>query len=44
MVKSVSKNETMVLTKLLNDVPDRIPGPVTKFDPHMMMQQHEQKP
>lgn len=44
MVKSVSKNETMVLTKLLNDVPDRIPGPVTKFDPHMMMQQHQQKP
>lgn len=39
MVKQVGKNETMVLTKLLNDVPDRITGPVTKFDPQMMMQQ-----
>ncbi len=39
MVKQVSKNETMILTKLLSDVPDRITGPVTKFDPQMMMQQ-----
>jgi hypothetical protein len=48
MVKEVGKNETMVLTKVLTDVPDRITGPVTKFDPQMMMQQmqreHAQKP
>ena len=48
MVKEVSKSETVTLTKLLTDVPDRITGPVTKFDPQMMMQQmqreHPQKP
>ncbi len=48
MVKEVGKNQSMVLTKLLTDVPDRITGPVTKFDPQMMMQQmqreHAQKP
>jgi|SRR5271165_4761763 len=43
MVKQVGKNDSMVLTKLLTDVPDKITGPVTKFDPQMMMQQH-QKP
>jgi hypothetical protein len=48
MVKQVSKDDTMVLTKVLSDVPDRITGPVSKFDPQMMMQQmqgeHPQKP
>lgn len=39
MVKHASKSETMILTKLLSEVPDRITGPVTKFDPQMMMQQ-----
>ena len=48
MVKQVGKSETMVLVKVLSDVPDRITGPVSKFDPQMMMQQmqreHPQKP
>lgn len=39
MVKEVGKSHTMTLTKLLTDVSDRITGPVTKFDPQMMMQQ-----
>jgi hypothetical protein len=43
MVKEVTKSSTMVLTKQLTDVTDKIPGPVQKFDPQMMMQQH-QKP
>ena len=48
MVKEVGKSQTMTLTKLLTAVPDRITGPVTKFDPQMMMmqqmQQRQQKP
>jgi hypothetical protein len=48
MVKQVSKTQTTVLMKVLTDVPDRITGPVTKFDPQQMMQQmqqqHQQKP
>ena len=43
MVKMVSKTETMVLAKQLTDVQDRITGPVTKFDPQMMMQQMQRE-
>jgi hypothetical protein len=43
MVKQVGKTQTTVLTKVLNDVPDRITGPVTKFDPQQMMQQMQQQ-
>jgi hypothetical protein len=43
LVKQVSAKDTMVLTKLLTDVTDQIPGPVTKFDPQMMMQQMQQQ-
>ncbi|HEY1469790.1 MAG TPA: hypothetical protein VGF61_12160 [Candidatus Acidoferrum sp.] len=44
MVKEVSPNNTMVLTKVLTDMPDQITGPVQKFDPQMMMQQRQQQP
>jgi hypothetical protein len=44
MVKEVSPNSTMVLTKILTDMPDQITGPVQKFDPQMMMQQRQQQP
>jgi hypothetical protein len=43
MVKQVGKNDTMVLTKILTDVPDKITGPVSKFDPQQMMQQMQQQ-
>lgn len=43
MVKQVGENHTMVLTKILTDVPDRITGPVQKFDPATMMQQMQQQ-
>jgi hypothetical protein len=43
MVKPVAGNHTMVLTKILTDVPDRITGPVQKFDPAAMMQQMQQQ-
>lgn len=43
MVKEVSSSETMVLTKVLTDMPDRITGPVQKFDPQMMMQRMQQQ-
>src|SRR5271167_4940403 len=39
MVKEIGPNSTMVLTKILADMSDRITGPVQKFDPQMMMQQ-----
>lgn len=39
VVKSVGKDNSMVLVKVLSDYPDRITGPVQKFDPQMMMQQ-----
>jgi len=42
MVKEVGKDHSMVLTKVLTDFPDRITGPVQKFDPQMMMQQMQQ--
>jgi hypothetical protein len=44
MVKEVSPNNTMVLTRILTDMPDQITGPVQKFDPQMMMQQRQQQP
>jgi hypothetical protein len=43
MVKQVGKSDTMVLTKILTDVPDKITGPVSKFDPQQMMQQMQQQ-
>jgi hypothetical protein len=43
MVKEVGKDSSTVLVKILNDVPDRITGPVQKFDPQMMMQQMQQQ-
>jgi len=39
MVKEAGKDSSTVLTKVLSDYPDRITGPVQKFDPQMMMQQ-----
>ena len=44
MVKSVGKDNSMILVKVLSDYPDRITGPVQKFDPQMMMQQQMQRP
>jgi hypothetical protein len=44
MVKETSPNNTMVLTKVLTDMPDQIAGPVQKFNPQMMMQQRQQQP
>jgi hypothetical protein len=43
MVKETSPNNTMVLTKVLTDMPDQIAGPVQKFNPQMMMQQRQQQ-
>lgn len=43
MVKQVGENHTMVLTKILTDVLDRISGPAQKFDPATMMQQMQQQ-
>lgn len=39
LVKEVGKDSSMVLVKTLSNYPDRITGPVQKFDPQMMMQQ-----
>jgi hypothetical protein len=44
MVKEMSPNNTMVLTKVLMDTPDQITGTVQKFNPQMMMQQRQQQP
>jgi hypothetical protein len=44
MVKEMSPDNTMVLTKVLTDAPDQITGPVQKFNPQMMMQQRQQQP
>jgi hypothetical protein len=41
MVKQVGKNSSMVLTKLITGATDHITGPVTKFDPQALMQQHK---
>jgi hypothetical protein len=43
MVKQTGKDSSMVLLKILSDVPDRITGPVQKFDPQIMMQQMQQQ-
>ena len=42
MVKEVSPDSSMVLTKVLSEYPERITGPVTQFDPQLMMRQHQQ--
>ena len=39
LVKETGNDHSMVLMKVLSDYPDRITGPVQKFDPQMMMQQ-----
>jgi hypothetical protein len=44
MVKETGNDHTMVLTKVLTEFPDRITGPVQKFDPQLMMQQMQRKP
>lgn len=41
VVKQVGKSSMMVLTKVLNDVPDRITGTPVKFDPQQFMQQRQ---
>jgi hypothetical protein len=43
MVKETGKDQSMVLTKILSDYPDRITGPVQRFDPQQMMQQMMQQ-
>jgi hypothetical protein len=43
LVKEMSKDHSMVLTKTLSDFPDRITGPVQKFDLQQMMQQMQQR-
>lgn len=39
LVKQKGKDDSMVLVKILDSVPDRITGPVKKFDMQEMMQQ-----
>jgi len=43
MVKEVGKDSSMVLVKVLDNVPDRITGPVKQFDVQQMMQQMQQQ-
>ena len=43
MVKEMGKDHSMVLVKVLSDYPDKITGPVQKFDPMQMMQQMQQQ-
>jgi len=43
LVKQVDENGSMVLTKQLRDFPDRITGPVQKFDPQTLMQQMQEQ-
>jgi hypothetical protein len=43
MVKQAGKDSTMVLVKVLDNVPDRITGPVKPFDMQQMMQQMQQQ-
>lgn len=42
-VKETSPNHTMVLLRTFSDAPDRIKGPVQKFDMQQMMQQMQQQ-
>jgi hypothetical protein len=44
MVKQVGKDNSMVLVKILDNVPDRITGPVKPFDVQQMMQQRQPRP
>jgi hypothetical protein len=44
MVKSVSKDTTMVLARQITDAKTKITGPVKPFDPMQMMQQQQQRP
>jgi hypothetical protein len=41
LIKSVNDGRTMVLTKVITGATDHITGPVTKFDPQALMQQHK---
>jgi len=43
MIKEVGPNSSMVLVKVLDNVPDRITGPVKQFDMQQMMQQMQQQ-
>jgi hypothetical protein len=43
MVKEVTPNASMVLTKVITDAQDRITGPVRQFDMQQMMQQMQQQ-
>jgi len=43
VVKEITKNHTMVLAKVLDNYPERITGPVQKFDMQQMMQQMQQQ-
>ncbi len=43
MVKQMGKDSTMVLVKVLDNVPDRITGPIKPFDMQQMMQQMQQQ-
>ena len=43
VVKQSGKDSTMVLVRVLDNVPDRITGPVRKFDMQEMMQQMQQR-
>ncbi len=43
MVKESGPNHSMVLTKVLDNVPDRITGPVKQFDVQQMMQEMQQR-
>ncbi|HXH68589.1 MAG TPA: hypothetical protein VNI81_15400 [Candidatus Limnocylindrales bacterium] len=43
LVKEVRPNSTMVLTKILDNAPDRITGPVKQFDMQQMMQEMQQQ-
>ena len=43
MVKEARANDTTVLIKILSDYPDRITGPVQKFDMQQLMQQMQQR-
>jgi hypothetical protein len=43
LVKEVRPNSTMVLTKIVDHIPDRITGPVQKMDMQQLMQQMQQQ-
>jgi len=44
LVKSVSKESSMVLSRQITDAKTKITGPVKPFDPMQMMQQQQQRP